>query len=91
MLFAGRECCETADLSGVVDEDCFIQSQVGTRRHKTVQVQNLAVLPQNRVFNGIVAIGEEVSNVKTRATNDLALGIDRIGGTATIARQRAQV
>jgi len=43
------------------------------------------------VFNWIVAIGEEVWNVKARPANNLAMGIDRIRTTAPIAWQSAEV
>jgi hypothetical protein len=91
MLAAIGESSEATDFSAVVDGGCFIQGQVVARWHKIVQVQNLAVVPQNGVFNWIVAIGEEVSIVKARPANNLALGIDRIRATAPIARQCTEV
>ena len=91
MLAAIGDRSEATDFSAVVDEERFIQDQVVTLRHKIVQVQNLAVLPQNSMFNWISAIGEEVRNVKARPANNLAPGIDRIRGTAPIAWQGTEV
>src|SRR5713226_7737296 len=91
MLAAIGERSEATDFSAVVDEECFIQRQVVARRHKIVQIQNLAFLPKNGVFHWIIAIGEEVRNVKARPANNLALGIDGIRGTAPIAWQGTEI
>src|SRR5262245_22779817 len=91
MLAAIGDRSDAADFSAVVDEPRFIQDQVVTLRHKIVQVQNLAVLPQNGVFNWISAIGEEVSIVTARPANNLAARIDRIRETTPIAWQGAEV
>ena len=91
MLAAIGDRSDATDFSAVVDEPRFIQDQVVTLRHKIVQVQNLAVLPQNGVFNWISAIGEEVSIKKARPANNLALGIDRVRRTAPIAGQGTEV
>ena len=91
MLAAIGDRSDATDFSAVVDEERFSQDQVVTLRHKIVQVQNLAVLPQNGVFKWISAIGQEFRNVKARPANNLAPGIDRIRRTAPVAWQGTKV
>jgi hypothetical protein len=91
MLVTIGERSEATDFSALVDEERFIQCQIGTLRHKTVQVQSLAVLPKNGVFDRVGAGWEEGGGVKTRSTNNLAHRIDSIRGTARIAWQGTEV
>jgi hypothetical protein len=91
MLVAVGERAEAADLSAVVDEECFGQCQVCTRRNKIVQIDELAVVPKDRMLDWVGASGKGLSSVKSRSTDNLTCRIDSIGGTACISRQGAQV
>ena len=74
---------ETCDFSAVVDSARHLQLQVGSVRDKTVQVDDLAVLPEKRMRDGTVT--------RERLAHNLVRQVDAETRTAIVAVYSAKI
>src|SRR5689334_19492334 len=83
MSVAIGQCPDTGDFSPVIDAIRHSQLHVGSGRDETVQIDDLAVLPEKRMLNGTVT--------RERNTHNLIRQVDAETRTAVVAAYGAEI